>query len=42
MLRSKDVEQIKNIYVQLFFENRAIYGIMWPNVVEPDRLPMTT
>jgi len=25
----------------IFFRNRAVYGIMWENVVEPDRLQMT-
>jgi len=24
-----------------FFENRAIYGIMWKNIVDPDRPQMT-
>ena len=24
-----------------FFENRAVYGIIWKNIVEPDRPQMT-
>jgi hypothetical protein len=28
------------IFNNLFFYNRAVYGIMWKNVIEPDRPQM--
>ena len=28
-------------YVQKLYENRAVYGLMWRNIVEPDRPHMT-
>jgi hypothetical protein len=39
----KILEKIKNkFYVQyFFFENRAVYEIMWKNMVGPDRWQMT-
>jgi hypothetical protein len=45
MFKSEVVEEIKTrFYVQyLFFppENRAVYEIIWKNIVEPDRPQMT-
>jgi hypothetical protein len=39
MFRTNDVEKIKTHFEfnDIFFENRAIYVIMWKNTVEPDR-----
>jgi hypothetical protein len=35
------VEKIKPLYVQkLFFENLAVYEIMWQDMVAPDRPQM--
>jgi len=28
--------------ITLFFENRALYGVMWKNMIEPDRPQKTT
>jgi hypothetical protein len=44
MLQTKVVEKIKTfILCSIIFspENRAIYEIMWKNIVEPDRPQMT-
>jgi len=30
------------VFKNYFFENRAVYEIMWENIVEPDRLQKTT
>jgi hypothetical protein len=37
------VKEIKTHFVlsNLFFENRAVYEIMWENIVEPGRSQMT-
>jgi len=37
------VEEIKThtVFRKFFFENRAVYGIMWKNTVQPDRPQMT-
>jgi hypothetical protein len=43
MLQTKVVDNIK-IHILcsiIFFENRAVYEIMWKNIVEPGRLQMT-
>ena len=29
------------LFTNLFFLNLAVFEIMWPNVVEPDRLQIT-
>jgi len=42
--QAKVVEKIKTHFLCndfFFFENRAVYGIMWKNILEPDRLQMT-
>jgi len=41
--RQKLYKKSKHIYVQYFsfFENRAVYEIMWKNTVEPGRPQMT-
>jgi len=42
--RKTFVENLKtNIYLQYFFfpENRAVYEIMWKNMVNPDRQQIT-
>ena len=44
MLQTKLVEKIKTHFVFsnfFFFENRAVYEMMWKNIVEPDRPQMT-
>jgi len=43
MFQTNVVEKIEtHIHVQLLhFENRVVYGIMWKNMVERDRLQMT-
>jgi len=45
MFQAVVLEQIKTRILCsvtfFFFENRAIYEIMWKNIVEPDRLQMT-
>ena len=46
MLQTKVVEKIKthilcSVTSFFFFENRAVYEIMWKNIVESDRLRMT-
>jgi len=45
MFQIKVLEKIKtpNSYsiIFLFFENRAVYEIMWKNIVEKDRPQMT-
>jgi hypothetical protein len=43
MFQTKVVEKIKafNAYSIFFFENRAIYELMWKNVVQPDRPKVT-
>jgi len=45
MFQIKLLEKIKtrNSYsiIFLFFENRAVYEIMWENIVEQDRPQMT-
>jgi hypothetical protein len=42
MFQTKVVEKIKaHIYASInFFENLAVYDIMWENIVEPDRPQM--
>ena len=45
MFRTKAVEKIKTYNmcsVTFFYENRAIYEVMWKNIVQPDRPQMTT
>ena len=37
MFQTKVVEEIKSYFQYFFFENRAIYEIMWKNIVEPER-----
>jgi hypothetical protein len=34
--------KIHIIFQYFFFENRAVYEIMWKNAVQPDRTQMTT
>ena len=44
MFQTKVVEKIKThilCSVSFFSENRAVYEIMWENIVEPDRPQMT-
>jgi hypothetical protein len=44
MFHTKVVEKIKThiLFSTVFFsENRAVYEIMWKNMVEPDRPQMT-
>ena len=43
MFQTKVVEKIRTHFVfnNLFFENRAFYGIMWKNIVERGRPQMT-
>ena len=44
MFPTKVSEKLKTYIlclVRLFFENRAVYGIIWKNIVEPDRPQMT-
>jgi len=43
MFQTKDVEKIKTptMFSNLFFQNHVLYGIVWKNMVEPDRLQMT-
>jgi hypothetical protein len=44
MFHTKIVEKIKTHFLPtnfFFFENRAVYEIMWKNVVEPERAHMT-
>jgi hypothetical protein len=43
MFQTRFVEKIKtHILCSItFFENRAVYEIMWKNMVEPDRPQMT-
>ena len=43
MLWTKDVEKIKThfMFSNFFFENPAIYDIMWKTVVETDRPQVT-
>jgi len=44
MFHIKFVEKIKKrilSFITFFFENRAVYEIMWKNIVEPDRPQMT-
>jgi hypothetical protein len=44
MFQTKVVEKIKThilCSLTLFFENRAVYQIMWKNMLEPDRPQMT-
>ena len=37
MFQTKDVEKIKTHFMfNNFFENCAVYEIMWKNMVEPD------
>jgi len=42
-ISDKFVEQIKThfIYSMIFTENRAVYEIIWKNMVEPERSQMT-
>ena len=44
MFRTRDVQKIKTqFYIKFFFsENRAVYEIMWKNMVERGRPQMTT
>ena len=43
MFQTKDVQKIKTHLrtITFFFENRAVYVIMWKNNVEADRPHMT-
>jgi len=43
MFQTKVVEKIKTHFVPItfFFENRAVYEIMWKNIVQPDGPQMT-
>ena len=46
MFQTKLVEKIKthifsSITFSFFFENRAVYEMMWQNIVKPGRQPMT-
>ena len=43
MFQTKVVEKIKTHFVfdNVFLENRAVYEILWKNMVEPDRPHMT-
>jgi len=42
MFQTKLVEKIKTHILCVFFsENRAVYEIMWKNIVQPDRPQMT-
>jgi hypothetical protein len=44
MFQAKVVEKINTHYAlnnSFFPENRAVYEIMWKNIVEPDRAQMT-
>jgi len=44
MFQTKGVEKIRAYIlcsVTFFFENRAVYEIMWKNIVLPDRPQMT-
>jgi hypothetical protein len=44
MFQAKVVEEIKTHFMFntfFFFENRAVYEIMWKNFVEPDMPQMT-
>jgi len=45
MFQTKVVEKIKTRILCsmtfFFFKNRAVYEIMWKNIVEPDRPQMT-
>ena len=42
MFQTKVVEEVKTQFVFILFsENRAVYGIMWKNIVQSDR-PQTT
>ena len=42
MFRTKVVQKIKTQFIfSNFFENRAVYEIMWKNIVERGRLQMT-
>jgi len=44
MFRAKEVEKIKThiLFSETFFSgNRAVYEIIWKNMIEPDRLQMT-
>ena len=44
MLQTTFVGKIKTHFIFndfFFFENRAVYAIMWKNTVQPDRLQMT-
>jgi len=37
----KVLEKIETFYVRYFFENRAMYDVMWENILEPSRPQMT-
>jgi hypothetical protein len=47
MFQTEVVEKIQTHYIYIyifnnfFSENRAVYGIMWKNMVEPGRPQMT-
>jgi hypothetical protein len=44
VFRTKVVEKVKNthfVFNNVFSENRAVYEIMWKNMVQPDRPQMT-
>jgi len=43
MFQTKAVEKVKThiLYSIFFFENRAVYEIMWKNTVQRDRSQMT-
>jgi hypothetical protein len=43
MFHTKVAEKIKThvLFSDSFFENRAVYEIMWENMVQPDRPEMT-
>jgi hypothetical protein len=40
MFQISVVEKIKHIFKFFFFENYAVYEIMWENMVESDTLEM--
>ena len=41
MFQTKVVEKNKNISFWIFLQSRAVYEIMWKNMVKPDRPQIT-
>jgi hypothetical protein len=37
----RENQQTHFMFSNFFFENRAVYEIMWKNIVQPDRPQMT-